>query len=311
MIEVKGKSNISAKIIAHSIANGKEILTYELEYPRFVHAEFMTHRQFSRNAASSRAIPVKKLIGLVRNSPATPVHWGQNQSGMQAKSELQKLNLWAAKKCWKGASKVAASVASLLNKIGLHKQITNRILEPFQMIKVVVTATEYENFFYLRNHKDAQPEIEELARCMYEARVLSYPNKLKAGEWHLPYITTKISKMGIQYSCGDIEVSLQEAIMLSASLCAQVSYRKADESLDKAFKIYDQLVTMKPVHASPFEHQATPINIGDVNYRDITTRWPEGTTHMDRTGALWSGNFKGWIQNRQLIKDHVYTGDRK
>ncbi|MDB4312243.1 FAD-dependent thymidylate synthase [bacterium] len=294
-------------------------MSFELEYPRFIHSEFMTHRQFSRNAASSRAIPVKKLIELVRKLPAMPVHWGRNQGGMQAKEELVGANLKIAQALWKGTAKVVASVAGLMSKVGLHKQITNRILEPFQMIKVVMTTTEIENFFYLRNHKDAQPEIAELARIMWESVQLSSPQKLKSGEWHLPYVLTERGEEGIlAYYTQDVDIhgqsygiaknylTLEDAIKLSSSLCAQVSYRRSDESVEKAIKIYDQLVTMTPVHASPFEHQATPMS--SLLDWDLGSHC-EGVTHQDRYGNCWSGNLKGWIQNRQLIPNHVYTGD--
>ena len=320
MIAVEGKGGIRASVVAHSISEaGKEILTYELEYPRFIHSEFLTHRQFSRNAASSRAIPVAKVIDQVKNNPAMPIHWGKNQSGMKAKSQLTGLKLLAARSLWKGAAKVAAWSAGFMNKAGLHKQCANRILEPFQFIKVVCTATEFENFFYLRDHGDAQPEIAQLAKVMLEARSLSVPQVLKAGEWHVPYVgssrnclTNELEYCTADYREGDCEdnrLSISGALALSASLCAQVSYRVADQSLEKAFKIYDQLVTMTPVHASPFEHQATPMKHSQLGICSAPNRCEEGVTHVDKYLNKWSGNFQGWVQHRQLIKGHVYTGE--
>tara|TARA_R110000744_G_C19371770_1_gene563193 strand:- start:52463 stop:54367 length:1905 start_codon:yes stop_codon:yes gene_type:complete len=146
---------ISAKVIAHSKSSvdGKEIITFELVYPRFIHGEIMTHRMFSRNAASSRAIPVQKMIDMVRALPAKPVHWGKNQPGMQAKEEVSNWDAFGQGEYqWNGAAFDASTRAETLNNQGYHKQIVNRILEPFQWMKTVVTATEWENFFWLRNH---------------------------------------------------------------------------------------------------------------------------------------------------------------
>lgn len=310
---------ITAKIIAHSIApNGQVIVTWELEYQRFIHGEFMTHRLFSRNAASSRAIPVKTIIDQVRNNPAMPIHWGLNQSGMQAKSVLSDALTGSAKYLWKKAAHFAANIAEALTKVGLHKQATNRILEPFQTMKTVMTATCMDNFFWLRNHEDAQPEIRELARLMWEALQKSVPQKLNPGEWHVPYVCVVRPFTGpLQYwDLRDAkQLTLEQAIAISSSCCAQVSYRKLDDSLEKAELVYKRLVDSEPVHASPFEHQATPMterHTWKFEYTDADKYvthggkiWPDGVTHMDKDGNFWSGNFIGWIQHRQLIPNNV------
>ncbi len=263
---------ITAKVISDSISNaGKRITTMELEYPRFIHAEFMTHRVFSRNAASSRAIPVAQVINQVRNDPAMPIHWGKNQPGMQANEQLEGEALAYAKNLWLRAAAYAAMQAERMNDLGLHKQVANRILEPFQNIKVVVTATEWDNFFKLRDHKDAQPEIRELAIQMRAAMNASTPKLLLAGQWHLPYVTNPEG------------MTLKQALMISASCCAQVSYRKLDDSSEKAELVYKRLVESEPFHASPFEHQATPELL---------------TEHIGATG-----NFVGWVQHRKLIEE--------
>ena len=158
-------TQITAKIIADSISviTGIRLTTMELSYHRYIHSEFMTHRMFSRNASSSRAIPIKKLLEQVKNDPMMPIHWGSNKPGMQAGEELKGEDLHVAQREWINAANNAVDTASHLQELGLHKQIANRLLEPFLAIKVVVTATEWENFFKLRIHKDAQPEIQELA----------------------------------------------------------------------------------------------------------------------------------------------------
>lgn len=309
---------ISAKIIAHSIApNGQMIVTWELEYQRFIHGEFMTHRLFSRNAASSRAIPVATIIDQVRNNPAMPIHWGQNQSGMQAKEHLSGPLTAAAKYIWKKAANFAADMAEGLTKIGLHKQATNRILEPFQTMKTVMTATCMDNFFWLRNHEDAQPEIKELARLMWEALQKSEPKQLHPGWWHVPYFHDGYwCPFMLDEDCYDDPHTLQEALAISSSCCAQVSYRKLDDTLEKAQMVYGRLVESEPVHASPFEHQATPMNPVDwkstVNIKAFPETWEKGITHIDRTGNYWSGNLVGWVQHRQLIPNNVcnnYKGE--
>jgi len=326
MVKIEGKGGISAEIVADSISEqGKRITTYVLEYPRIVHSEMLTHRLFSRNAASSRAIPVNSMIDLVNNSPAAPVHWGKNQSGMQAKEELEQPNKERVQALWKEAADFAASQADKMNLELAHKQIVNRILEPFQMIRVVCTATEYDNFFYLRYHADSQPEIAELARVMWEVREQSEPELLFPGEWHVPFVSTVKKQLAAYDSDGNcigdfvrqyfIEdenhnkfiLTLEEALKISASCSAQVSYRKADTSLEKALSIYDKLVTMKPCHASPLEHQATPMDMHTWEFESYEAGdvWDEGTTHCDKNGKLWSGNFKQWAQYRQLIPDNV------
>jgi hypothetical protein len=161
------------------------------------------------------------------------------------------------------------------------------------MIKVVCTATEFDNFFWLRNHPDAQPEIHELAKVMWEEYNNSNIQNLDANEWHVPY-----------YADGkwsfDSEDTLEDALAISSSCCAQVSYRRLDDSLEKARDIFQRLVESKPVHASPFEHQATPLTYGMAG--DVQVK---GTTGFDNKGNAWSGNFRQWIQHRQLIEDHT------
>lgn len=277
---------ISAKIIADSIANNIRLVTMELNYPRFIHSELMTHRMFSRNAASSRAIPIEKMIDQVRENPAIPIHWGKNQSGMQAKEELDKYSKKVCNMWWTDASKSAIRYSKLLNDIGSHKQVANRLLEPFQWMKVIVTATEWDNFFKLRDHEDAQPEIRELARCMKKAMEESIPQELKHGEWHLPYITTE--------DC--LKTTTDNFVKLSVARCARVSYDNhgKDSIIEKDITLADRL--LEAGHMSPFEHVATPMQewVSD-------PEWQQGITHMTRDGMKWSGNFRGWIQYRQLL----------
>jgi hypothetical protein len=297
-------TTISVQIIADSISpQGIRITTYELEFPRFLLPQFNTHRLFSRNAQSSRAVPVEKMIEQIQANPATPIHWGKAQTGMQAKEECDAVisgifhNDYATRaEAWNFARNGALTVAGKFAEAGYHKQIVNRLTEPFAHSKVVCTATEYDNFFWLRRHTDAQPEIKELADQMWNAREASIPKKLQPGEWHVPY-----------FEGGWVEADgprIKQALMVSSSCCAQVSYRRLDDSLEKAQKIFDRLIQADPPHFSPFEHQATPtqsppslLSKGHI---------PAGVTHfsVDQQAdnwVAWSGNFRMWTQYRQLI----------
>lgn len=296
---------ISAKIITDSISpKGIRMTTMEIQYPRFILAELNTHRMLSKNSASSRAIPTKDMLDFINNTPAMPVYWGKNQPGMQAAEELQNFELQRAKSLWIKACSSAVAYAKEMLNIGAHKQITNRITEPWMTMKTVISGTEWANFFYLRNHEAAQPEIRELAKVMYEAMLNSFPNQLLPNEWHLPYVHTCRGKLGEVFYRDNFgtELRLEEAKIISASCCAQVSYRKNDDSLDKALKIYKQLIEATPAHASPVEHQATPM---------IETRFPfdqSGVTHIDKTACRWSGNLRGWVQFRKLIPNEAVWG---
>lgn len=305
---------IKATIIADSVSahTNQRITTFELEYPRFIHAELMTHRQFSRNASSSRAIPIDKMIEQVQSNPAIPIHWGANQSGMQARGELSHFNQSLAKHTWLEARDGAVKFAKQLQAVGLHKQIVNRVLEPFQMMKTLVTATNFDNFFNLRCHKDAQPEIKQLADLMYQAMQESKPEVLNHNEWHTPYVNHKRLESGELCYYVDVAddfnepyqliLSQEEAIKISCSCSAQVSYRKNDISLDKAEDIFDRLIGSDPKHSSALEHCATPIPVGDdlTNFDGIT-HWTE--KEQDEFIPC-SGNFTSWLQYRQLIPNH-------
>lgn len=248
--------HISAKIIADSWpawADPDEkkyrITTMELTYPRFIHSEFMTHRKFSRNASSSRAITAKKLRKQVWNDPAMPVFWGAEKPGMQAGAELTGWRLAAVKQLWKLAARGACIASWGFEKLGLHKQIANRPLEPWMWMKVIVTSTEWNHFFKLRRAEDAQPEIKVLADTMYEALKASKPRHIKTGYWHLPYVS--------DYE--RVNLSTETCKKLSVARCARVSYLNHDgtsPTIEKDIKLHNML--QKAPHASPFEHQATP-----------------------------------------------------
>jgi thymidylate synthase ThyX len=292
---------ITAKIVADSVSpEGIRLTTLQLRYPKFIHGEFMTHRVFSRNASSSRAIPVARLVQDVLDDPAIPIHWGANQKGMQAEKEcdalieLNPLEHWAKDaytnvESWLAARDHAVSYARAFDDAGYHKQIVNRLLEPFCHINVVVTATEWSNFFALRCHPAAQPEMRMLADMMREAMEKSKPRFILPGEWHLPYIFPRQSVVE-EVLVDDVGVGLNWAIKASVARCARVSYLTQEgkaPSVEEDLALYDRLMSSVPLHASPAEHQATPDRPNP--YKG---EWRSSYLH---------GNFKGWIQYRKTL----------
>jgi hypothetical protein len=263
---------IEAKIIKDSISpNGIRLTSFQLKYHRWILGEFNTHRVFSRSTSSSRAIPIFKIIKEVWNNPAKPVYWGKNISGMQAKEELTGIKLFGVKVLWRLSSKVVCLFALLFYYLGLHKQVGNRILEPWVWANTIVTTTELDNFFELRNHPDAQPEFKRLAELMLEVLNESTPKMLNYGEWHLPYVTDEELK----------EYGLDNCLKISTARCARVSYNNHDGSRtspQRDYKLHDDLVMTIPKHASPSEHQATP------------------------SEEQWCKNFRGWMQYRTLVE---------
>lgn len=290
---------IEVKIIADSISatTGSRVTTFECDYPRFIHAEVMTHRQFGRNAQSSRAVPVNKTLE-TNKEWVRPIVYGANQSGMSSTKELSGIELESAKQLWDSAAHDAFVYSKQLSQVGLHKQWANRITEPFSRIKVIITATEFDNFFWLRRDPDAaQPEIVDFADKMHSLYSNSAPVVLKKGQWHLPYVQTEcLNGSQIFLDSSGEELQIEDALKISASCCAQVSYRKLDDSKEKAIEIYDKLFSGPKPHMSPTEHQAKCID-----HFYITDTWPDGVTSLDRSYSFWSGNLKGFVQYRQLL----------
>ena len=322
---------ITAKVIADSInETGQRLTTFELEFPRLILSECNTHGAIEKNTSSSRAIPVSKMLDHILQQNLKPIYFGSKKSGMQAGDELDGNDLINAKLFWEAALFDAVTWATELDECGVAKEVSNRITEPYQLIKAVWSATDWDNFFNLRLEKDADPNICMLAYKMYEALSISEPILLKKGDFHLPYvgkydIPVVYSDLGgYEYETGynvfyyDSEadhtvehvLSLEEAIKYSVASCAQVSYRSEGMTLEKAEKIWNMLVKSEVVHASPLTHIATPI----VKYNELgyvrenckePESWQEGVTHMRRDGTLCSGRFAGWIQFRHTIQNNT------
>jgi hypothetical protein len=291
-----------ARIERDSITQyGERLTTVVCTLPRIVLAELNTHRLFSRSSASSRAIPVQKQIERLRQDPFIPVYWGKNQKGMQADEELDYAQVAEALDVWSAARDQAVGSAEALMDIGVHKQITNRLLEPFMWHTVIITATEWSNFDHLRIHKDAQPEIRRAAEMIFEVRQASKPKLLREGEWHLPFEPVDGS-MRIDAH------SMKERIYLSVGRSARVSYLNHDGVSDPSADI--ALATRCLAgHMGPWEHVARPMTGYE---REIfgRPRWfAEPSTDPFGEDLSWEqgerqyflGNFNGWVQARKLI----------
>ncbi len=277
--------SIAAHIVADSISpQGIRLTTLSLKYPRWIHAEFMTHRLFSRNASSSRAIPSRRLSALEREYP---LRWDANIPGMQAGVPLSPEQAAKAKAIWDRMADVCAAGVAELAELGLHKQWANRPLEWFTSISVLVSATSFDNFFGVRWHPDAQPEIQELAKLMFQALAGSTPRPLDPDQWHLPYVSPDEAQ----------SLGLDTARRCSAARCARVSYLNHDGSTPNIAKDLDTFSKLagdpngppRPLHASPMEHQGTPDRLRDP---DNPASWQNPAQH---------GNFHGWRQFRKML----------
>lgn len=294
-----------AKVLADSQSPaGYRLTTLEATFPRFVLAEFNTHRVFSRNSASSRAIPIAKQLRRVLEDPYVPIEFGSNQPGMQAGPALDGEKQEAAEREWLNARDDAVrrvlglvtdpdtaqgDLLGTLEQIeeaarakdrpdawlNVHKQVANRLLEPFMWHTVIVTATEWENFWNLRCHPDAQPEIRLVAETMRDAAAASEPVELAEDEWHLPLVRPEDR---------DQTGSIEDLIKVSAGRCARVSYltHAGKRDLGADIELHDRL--LESGHMSPLEHPARPLSADELERGE------------------WSGNFRGWHSYRKSIK---------
>ena len=324
--EVIGKNGISARVVAKSKSAYSDtiITTWEFDAPKCILAELNTHNMLVKNAQSSRAVPVKKVIEQIRNNPVTPVHWGSNQAGMVAGEEIDvsvKIpygDIWSElekENAWYSTADAIADLMQAWDEAGYHKQIVNRIGEAFVMVRGVITGTEIDNFFHLRYHPDADPYIQELARCMWEAYELAESEVLHEGEWHTPYVEHARYEDGLKYLKYQEDgygffCTVEEALKVSAAACGQVSYRKLDLSEETVDRVWDRLMGGDIIHASVTGHQATPMS--NPEYLNATG-WPsvfdqEGITHIDGYLNKWSAQFKHWIMHRKLIPNESFKG---
>jgi len=319
-----------AQILADSRApNGRRLTTFEIAFPRYIQAEVNTHTILSKNSGSSRAIPVNKMLARLEEDPYYPVYWGSNKKGMQAGAELEGQVRKACEVVWRQAMTDAMGHAKTLRDLGLHKQDANRILEPWMWQTVIITGTEWDNFFHLRNHPDAHPAFSTVAAQMQELYEELEPVELGPGQWHLPLVDTKaVRPETAAPSTGDftqaaliakeLEPELWEnnatsairrlLIKVSAGRCARVSVLTHDGERDLRADVglHDRLLASG--HMSPFQHQARPIIESDfddyalpllVHHKHLNNiRFKNPKAPIEDT---WCGNYRGWVPYRKTI----------
>lgn len=271
---------MQVKVIEDSISKeGKRITTFELIYPRFIHAEMLRHRVFSRTVESSRAKPIKKNLDEVRINPVLPRHLTINEPGMVGTKEITdyeaKDNIYDSLAML--ANMTVTAIEYLEQEYHLHKQVLNRYLEPFLNTKEVVTSTEWDNFFTLRLAPDAEPHIQELAALMKKGLEQSIPKLVKENGVHLPYVTEEEKS----------KYPINTLMKISSARCARCSYKLYDGTTDveKDLILYEKL--RKGKHLSPMEHVAI------ADYKDYEKNWANPEYH---------GNFVGWCQHRKYVE---------
>lgn len=254
------------KILADSVNPiGQRVTTVQIRLPLVVWPEFLTHRTFSRNARSNRAVPSRVLISEVLRNPFVPESWGRNQARMQAGAELIGVRRWLARQVWLWARYPAIAAAWVMARVGLHKQDANRVLNPWQWIDAVVTGDEpaWEAFFALRCHELADPKIQRIAEMIQAAIEDNTPQYLEWTQWHLPYYTDWP------------ETPTSRIIWASAGACARVSYRCFDgtQSDEENEALGRRLASERPAHASPLEHVLTASFVGKKQPGPVGGAW--------------------------------------
>jgi len=270
---VKRHKTMYAKVILDSVSRAKKrLISIEVKYWRYIHAELMTHRAFARNAASSRAIPFHKLAARTAEDPFFPEVWPREQSGMQGGEAIDADLHTRANTIWAEMQAFNLKKCAELSQLGVHKSLCNRPLEWFGSITVLITATHYGNFKKLRCHPAAEPRFQTMASLVRDAISESVPRRREAGQWHLPYLQP-----------GDETLDITTAKQVSTARCARLSYLTQDgvRSIDKDLELYDKLrngAGDDQPHASPFEHPSMAMEV-----------------------PAWSGPFFGWMQHRKEL----------
>ena len=312
---------VYAKVIAHSVSpEGVEIVTWEKRHHRWVLAEENTHATPAKNSASSRARPIAKVIDDVRANPATPVVWASEQRGMSGGEPVSDENAAVARRIWDLHREETLRVGFELRDLGVHKSITNRLIEPHMMHTSVWTATAIENYFAQRCHPDAQPEIRLVAERMRDALAASTPVEVGFGEWHLPYVNDedreqvakafakKVASDPISVAAHDLGVQTVLA-RISAARVARTSYLTQDGKRDLTLDLglygrlaADRLAAAEPPHWSPLEQVAIPCP-ANRQIANLTCPGPDGTvldypvSHLPKVGK-----FLGWLSMRHIVE---------
>lgn len=261
------KMSVKLLLFSESETTKKRIATFIITMPKFIQAQINSHRMLSRNAASSRAIPAKIIRQRVLKNPFIPVEFSKNKAGMRGGDHFTGIELFFAKKIWLYARYIPCFFHYMGEKLKIHKEIINRLIEPWMFTEVILTATEWENFLKLRIDNSSQPEIQFIAKNIKNILETEKPFILKTGEYHLPFISQEEKE----------KYSIEELKKISTARCARVSYKLydgRDSSLEKDIQLCEKLITGG--HWSPFEHITTPLS------------------NLEQ-----SGNFIGWKQYRK------------
>ena len=287
-----------ARVVCDSMSPDRvRLTTIEVTFPRIVLAEFNTHRMFSRNSASSRAVPVAKRIAMAEETPYVPTAFGRNQKGMQSGAALEGADATKARDSWLRARDAAVVEARAMAALGVHKEYANRLLEPFLWHTAIVTATEWQNFWNLRCHPNASEPIRRAAEMMWDGFDRSTPTPTR--DWHLPYWSE------------DEHEFAPDLPKIVTGRCARVSYLTHDgrRAPSEDIRLHDDLLGNG--HMSPFEHAARPATPDDadramVSLKDVRCDRPlhyldEDPKPVVAPGLMWFGNFRGWVQYRKLI----------
>ncbi len=271
-----------AQILADSISpQGVRLVTIHCTFPRFILAEVNTHRMLSRNSNSSRAIPPERQIAKVSENPFVPETFNLRVKGMGVGNPLEQKDAVVARNAWLDAAEFACRQAQILLDLNCDKSRINRLLEPFLWHSAIISATEWDNFFALRDHPAAQPEFRILAQLMRKAIAESEPLTIRQGEWHLP------GTPDFPYDDSSPDWDYWKNVS-AGRLAKWTSYDKMDEEdlPDAAVSRAEKLIGS--FHMSPTEHQARPMRPYELGRQGGPT-------------TSFCGNFRGWVQYRKEI----------
>ena len=292
--------SITAEIVADSLnPKGKRLTTFVLNLPRIVLAELNTHRAFSRNSASSRAIPFAKMLEMVKVNPFIPIRFQKDHKGMQGVEYFEGQEHQDCVVDWLTARNMAIEAATTFTH-PVTKQLRNRLLEPFMWHRVILTGTDFENFFALRAHKDAEIHIAELAEKMLAAYNNSNPKQLNVGDFHIPFgdrfDTTRLESLyySDKFRIGQTQFSQVSPftdlkMRISIARCARISYHNYEgkDCYETDMNTCDKLFGAIPRHLSPTEHVAEALDSED-----------------------YIGNFCGFKQYRYFFNDQNLKDNR-
>lgn len=324
---------ISTKIVADSKnRQGDRLTTMLITFPRIILAELNTHRMLSKNSASSRAIPFEKMVNAVRSIGFTPIAWQKDHKGMQGTEYFTDPEMLATLDIdWNMAKIDAIERATLLHNSGVTKQYCNRMLEAYMMHTVLISGTEWENFFSLRcpqyQYQSSGPlyrSWNDLVNSIFKSGAnrdvidalenMSLIDRLKnntgQAEIHMMALAESMwdaynASNPKELNSGEWhipfedqiadDIPIKDRIKLATAMAARTSYTIiGDEKIisnEKLINIHDKMAKQDPFHASPFEHCAKVM--ADEEYHNFV----KGYWHMNGTVSIFDTETTGWCRN--------------